>query len=173
MYAADRATARAPYIPRVLLVCDRALNSIPPTLLVTKSFFPFPRGTIDESTTLYPLYHVVRMDIGCSRARVSAIEKMGSLLIESWPSFFCTPCAGRRNAQLKPRTMRGGGARTSHRKLDRSFGRWAMSFVERLFSLASVFGILRGNYGFANDRSFSLSLSIYSASICRGISSLL
>lgn len=123
MYAADRATARAPYIPRVLLVCDRALNSIPPTLLVTKSFFPFPRGTIDESTTLYPLYHAVRMDIGCSRARVSAIEKIGSLLIESWPSFFCTPCAGRRNAQLKPRTMRGGGARTSHRKLDRSFGR--------------------------------------------------
>ena len=43
----------------------------------------------------------------------------------------------------------------------------------RLFSLAAVFGILRGNYGFANDRSFSLSLSIYSASICRGISSLL
>lgn len=145
----------APYGPYTAST-SRSCAKLYPLSPRREIFFPLPFWHDRRIDNPLSLYHVVRMDIGRSRARVSAIKKMGSLLIENWPSFFvvlavmrswnrarCAVTVRKRVPQIGP----------FFRSMSDVVG-WATFF-------SPLFGI-RGNYGFANDRSFSLSLSIYS-----------
>lgn len=109
-----------------------------------------------RSANRQPPHSRPRMYIGCSRARVSAIKRTvpANLLIESRPLFFLL------FSSLEARTWRPGRRKTSP-------ANWTiLSADERCRQSSGTFfstllGI-RGNYRPANDRSFSLSLSIFS-----------